>query len=82
MSYPAPILSIERHFRFALTPKEGHLNEYSKVWQTREPLWKNRLENGWVRVPGVGPHLYTLIQIKSDTLTKTINNRLQILEMQ
>ena len=82
MSYPAPILSIEKPFRFALTPKESHLNEYSKVWQTREPLWKNCLEDGWVRVSGVGLHLYTLIQIKSDTLTKAIDNRLEISEMQ
>ncbi|TGO27356.1 hypothetical protein BPAE_0043g00290 [Botrytis paeoniae] len=48
MSNPAPILSIEKHFRYALTPKESRFNEYFKVWQTREPYWKNRLGDGWV----------------------------------
>ncbi|KAF7959143.1 hypothetical protein EAE96_002659 [Botrytis aclada] len=56
MSSSAPILSIEKHFRYALTDKEKRFNEYFKEWQTREPLWKNRLGDGWVisRTLGAG----------------------------
>ncbi|TGO36606.1 hypothetical protein BHYA_0120g00310 [Botrytis hyacinthi] len=47
MSQPAPILSIEKHFRYGMNAKETLFNEYFKVWQTREPQWKNRLGDGW-----------------------------------
>lgn len=47
MSQPAPILSIEKHFRYGMNAKEELFNKYFKEWQTREPQWKNRLGDGW-----------------------------------